>query len=112
MLKASKLVKKGFIIAGLWLLTVACIWIPIYPVNKCFTLEDGAEPWQKRTTGCVTTVTAAAFWNASFRIIWCIGVGMMIFLCDNTLGTEFRFFRFVQVFDITGNSIITRIPSS
>ena len=90
MLKNSKPVKKIVIITGLWLLTFACLWVPIYTIDRCFTLTDGPEPWQDRSTGCVQTVTAAAFWNASFRIIWSIGVGMMIFLCDNTLGKEFR----------------------
>ena len=53
-------------------------------------------------SGCASTNITASMWNASFRIIWGVGVGLLIVLCDLGYGFCIQSFLSAKPFHVTG----------
>ena len=53
-------------------------------------------------SGCASTNITASMWNASFRIIWGVGVGLLIVLCDLGYGYWIQSFLSGKPFNVIG----------
>ena len=99
------------IIVAMWVLCVSCLLIPVYLITWCYEVDftnpdltNGTHPEVKwnAMSGCASTNLTSSFWNASFRIVWGVGVGLLIVLCDMGYGFCIQSFLAAKPFHVIG----------
>ena len=85
----------------LWTVAIFCMFFANYGIVFCYNVETLNNNYMDViTSGCATTKLGAAFWNALYRPMWAIGVGMMIYLCDMGYGLIINDFFSADIFMI------------
>ena len=109
---AKSAVSRSVTVLTAWVVCAACLIIPMYLMTWCFTvdftnteaLSNTTHPEMKweAVTGCAASNVSSSIWNASHRIMWGIGVGVLIILCDVGYGFIAQTFLAAKPFMVIG----------
>ena len=108
---AKSRLREGIIITACWLLCAVTLFTSVYVITWCYEVDftnpdlyNATNPELKwnAMSGCASTNLSSSIWNASFRIIWGIGVGLLIVLCDLGYGFWIQSFLSAKPFNVIG----------
>lgn len=99
---------KALVILVLWGISLTFLWLGLFGIDSCFRVTyknepafgklENADNIVERYDGCLTdgkgniNWEAVHWWNASYRIIWSVGLGILVFLCDLGYGYIINWF--------------------